>query len=89
MRRSATGGPGPLSPAICSTNERDTTVNDDDRTQNLEVAGIGLEYDPNDGVLRIDHISPDGIVKTIRMNRQEAMTLYRSLGEILSPDLDG
>lgn len=51
--------------------------------------GIFLEYDPNDHVLRIFLPLPDGQTQTIRQSREQAMALYRALGEMLAPDYDG
>lgn len=51
--------------------------------------GICVEYDPNSHVLRILLIYPDGLSRTIEMEREMAMRLYRALGEMLAPDYDG
>ncbi len=50
--------------------------------------GIYLEYDPNDHVLDITLVYPDGKTTTIQQSRDEAMRLYESLGEMLAPYLN-
>ena len=59
-----------------------------EKTNPPDREGIGLEYDPNDRVLRITLILPDGDTKTVSLDREKAVLFYRSLGEMLSPEAD-
>ena len=59
-----------------------------EETDRLYKEGIGLEYDPNNRVLHMHLIFQDGDSKSIDLNREKAMMLYRSLGEMLGPDAD-
>ena len=59
-----------------------------DEKDQLYKEGIGLEYDPNHGVLDMHLIFRDGESKTISLDREKAMILCRSLGEMLGPDTD-
>ena len=60
-----------------------------EETERLYKEGIGVEYDPNDGVLRIFQVPPDGSEPvSISMSKAQALYLHRSLGEMLGPDAD-
>lgn len=64
-------------------------MNDDAPDQGSTDPGIGLEYDPNRHVLRVDVLLPDGTTQSVFQTREQAMILYRSVGVMLGPDYEG